>query len=153
MILLPLKEAAVRAFVASLCIVAAVAVSSAQKSAEKTPKPKNAVITLTGCVERGSMPNQFTLADHQIGKFQVSGNGIGRYLGKRVEIAGTTDTGRFKVRGGLWPSPNAAGQAGAIDPARASVAAQPGGPSSGTGDVDWPRFSVKSLRALDGECS
>ena len=141
-----------RAFVASLCLVAAVAVCSAQKPAEKTTKPKNTVITLHGCVERGSTPNQFTLSDDQIGKFQVSGNGIGRYLGKRVEVAGTTETGRFNVRGGLWPSPNAAGQAGAIDPARAAVAAQPGGPSSGTGDVNLPRFLVKSLRALDGKC-
>ena len=141
-----------RTFVASLCIVAAVAVLSAQKPAEKSAKPKITVITLTGCVERGGTPNEFILSDDQIGTFQVSGNGIGRYLGKRVQIAGTTDTGRFKVRGGLWPSPNAAGQAGAMDPARAAVAAQPGGPLSGTGNVDLPRFSVKSVRALDGEC-
>lgn len=140
-----------RVFISSLCIAAAAALAPAQKS-EKPTEGKNAIVTLTGCVERGSMPNQFTLSDVQNGRFQVSGNRIARYLGRRVEINGTTMPRKLQARGGLWPSPNAAAQAGAMDPARAAVEAQPGGSSTGTGDVDLPRFSVKSVRALDGKC-
>ena len=67
-------------------------------------------------------------------------------------VAGISDNSRFKVKGGLWPTPNIAGQAGAIDPARAATAAQPGGPASATGDVDLPKVVVKSVRALDSKC-
>jgi hypothetical protein len=140
-----------RLFISSLCIATAVAVSSAQQS-EESRKGKNTAITLTGCIEQGGMPNQFTLSDAHNGRFQISGNRIARYRGQRVEIVGTTTAGKIQVRGGLWPSPNVAGQAGAMDPARAAVAAQPGGPSTGTRDVELPRFSVKSVRALDGKC-
>ena len=137
--------------VTALCLMALGALASAQKPPDdKTGKP-NRTVMLVGCVEKGSAPNQFTLADAS-GKYAVTGARIGRYLGQRVEIAGLSDNARFKVKGGLWPSPNVAGQAGAIDPARAAVAAQPGGPSSATGDVDLPKVTVKSVRALDARC-
>jgi hypothetical protein len=100
---------------------------------------------------KGATPNQFTLSDES-GKYVVTGARIGRYVGLRVEIAGVSDTAKFKVKGGLWPTPNVAGQAGAIDPARAAMAAQPGGPASATGEVDLPRVVVKSVRALDSKC-
>jgi hypothetical protein len=137
----------------ALCLTAAGAIAWAQKpSDDKTSAKSNKTVTLVGCVEKGSAPNQFTISDDASGKYVVTGARIGRYLGQRVEIAGLSDNARFKVKGGLWPSPNVAGQAGAMDPARAAVAAQPGGPSSATGDVDLPKVTVKSVRALDARC-
>lgn len=143
-----------RAFMATLCLLTADAMASAQKpSGDKAAAKTNKTLTLVGCVEKGSAPNQFTLADEQSGKYLVAGGRIGRYVGQRVEIAGISDNSKFKVKGGLWPSPNAAGQAGAIDPVRAAMDAQPGGPSSATGtEVDLPKVNVKSVRLLDARC-
>lgn len=137
----------------ALCLVTAGAMASAQKpSADKTATKTNKALTLVGCVEKGSTPNQFTLSDERSGKYLVTGARIGRYVGLRVEIAGIADNAKLQVKGGLWPTPNVAGQAGAIDPARAAVAAQPGGPSAATGDVDLPKVVAKSVRTLDAKC-
>jgi hypothetical protein len=142
-----------------LMLLAMASVAAAQQPAAAPSSPdkndKNApkTVTLSGCVTKGrGQPNQFTLDDEQNGKYQLSGNQIGRYLGQRVEIAGTTDTGRLKIKGGLWPTPNVAAQGGSIDPVRAAVASQPGGGSSGTGDADLPSFRVKSVKTLEGGC-
>lgn len=141
-----------RVLMTALCLVTAGAMVSAQKpSADKTATKANKTLTLVGCVERGATPNQFTLSDES-GKYVVTGARIGRYVGLRVEIAGVSDNSKFKVKGGLWPTANVAGQAGAIDPARAAMAAQPGGPASATGEVDLPRVVVKSVRPLDARC-
>jgi hypothetical protein len=144
----------VRVFIMAWCLAAAAGVvASAQKtSTDKAPAKPNRTLTLVGCVEKGSTPNQFTVSDEQSGKYVVSGARIGRYVGLRVEIAGVSDNSRFKVKGGLWPTANVAGQAGALDPARAAVAAQPGGPSAATGDVDLPKVVAKSVRTLDARC-
>jgi hypothetical protein len=121
----------------------------ARPPAGKTPR----TMTLIGCIARGGgSPTQLTIDDEYSGKFQLSGRRLGRYLGQRVELAGSPDTGRLRIRGGLLPNPNVAGQAGAIDPVRAAVASQPGGGSVGTGDADLPGFRVKSIRALGGVC-
>jgi hypothetical protein len=143
--------------VAALAASSVSAVAAAQQpssQADKTDKrtTTSKTVTLTGCVEKGSTPNQFTLADDQNGKYEVSGNDIRRYVGQRVQVAGTPGSTRFRVKGGLWPTPNVAAQGGAIDPAKAAVAAQPGGGAAGTGDVDLPTFKVKSIRTLDGGC-
>lgn len=143
-----------RAFCFALYLMAAASFAAAQDKPAAAQKnaPTPTTLTLTGCVEKGSTPNQFTLADTENGKYQVRGNRIGRYLGQRVEIAGVRDTSKLAVKGGLWPSPNVAGQAGAIDPTKAAVAAQPGGPSSGTGDVNLPTLRVKSVKTVTGGC-
>jgi hypothetical protein len=120
--------------------------------AAKPDQPASKTVTLTGCVEKGVTPNQFTLQDPLNGKYEVSGNGINKYLGQRVQVAGTRGSTRFRVKGGLWPTPNVAAQAGSIDPADAAVAAMPGGGASGTGEVDLPTFKVKSIRTVDGGC-
>jgi hypothetical protein len=136
-----------------LLAIASVAAGQQPATPERPNKNVAKTVTLSGCVAKGNgQPNQITLDDEQNGKYQLSGNRIGRYLGQRVEIAGTTDTSRLKFRGGLWPTPNVAGQGSSIDPARAAVAAQPGGPSFGTGDADLPSFRVKSIKTLDGGC-
>ncbi len=109
-------------------------------------------ITLTGCVEPGAGPNEYTIDDAAIGKYKVSGNRINKFVGQRVEVVGNLDTGRLRIRGGLYPSPNVAGQAGAMDPVKAAIAAQPGGTSSGTGGVQLPELKVKSVKTLSGGC-
>jgi hypothetical protein len=125
--------------------------TAAPQGSEKSDKNAPKTVTLSGCVVKGKgQPNQFTLDDEQNGKYQLSGNQIGRYLGRRVEIAGMTDTSRLKIKGGLWPTPNVAAQGG--DPVRGAIASQPGGGASGTGDADLPSFRVKSVRTLEGGC-
>jgi hypothetical protein len=133
-------------------VAAQQAPAPAEKPAEKKDQAPPKTLTLTGCVERGSTPKQFTLEDAQNGRYEVSGSDINKYVGQRVQVAGVPGSTRFKVKGGLYPTPNVAAQAGDIDPARAAVAAQPGGPSSGTGDVSLPTLKVKSVRTLDNAC-
>jgi hypothetical protein len=130
--------------------VAAAGQSSTQGSSKGNPK----TVTLTGCVEKGTTPNQYTLQDADGAKYEVSGGGINKFVGKRVQIAGTPGSTRLKVKGGLWPTPNVAAQggAGSVDPAKAAVAAMPGGGAAGTGDVNLPTVKVKSIRSLDGGC-
>lgn len=124
----------------------------AQQPTDNGAKVAPRTLTLTGCVEQGRAPNQFTLTDQQGGKYEVKGNRIGRYLGQRVEIAGSQDTGRLKIRGGLYPNPNAAAQGGSRDPVRTAMEGMPGGPGSGTGEVALPSFKVKSVKTLGGGC-
>jgi hypothetical protein len=127
-------------------------VLSGQQSGGSDVRPAPKTLTLSGCVARGSTPNQFTITDLQNGTYEVKGSRIGRYLGQRVEIAGRQDTRRLKIRGGLYPNPNAAAQGGSRDPVRTAMDGMPGGPGSGTGDVSLPTFSVKSVKTLGGGC-
>jgi hypothetical protein len=69
-----------------------------------------------------------------------------------VEVVGLVDTKKVKVVGGLWPSPNVAGQAGAIDPGKAAIAALPGGTTTGVGNVELPTLNVTRLSLGQGEC-
>ncbi|MGE0450480.1 MAG: hypothetical protein AB7Q29_12975 [Vicinamibacterales bacterium] len=140
-----------RAILTSVLLMLAGAAGSAQ-DAQPKPQERSRTLTLTGCVEKGNTPSQFTINDPVNGKYEVSGNRIQRYVGQRVEAAGTRGSTRFRVKGGLWPNPNVAAQGGNMDPARAAVAAQPGGPYSGTGEIDLPTFKVKSVRTVSGGC-
>lgn len=126
--------------------------SAQQPSTQNDQKTDSRTLTLTGCVEKGATPNQVTLQDAVNGTYEVSGNDIKKYIGKRVEVAGVPGSTRFKIKGGLWPTPNVAGQAGAVDRGKAAIAAQPGGGATGTGTVDLPTLKVKSVRTLDGGC-
>ena len=143
-----------RAGVVAICLSGAGATLAAQQAsspAEKAPSTPR-VVSLTGCVEKGATPNQYTIQDSMNGRYEVSGTDIKKYLGRRVQVAGTPGSTRFRVKGGLWPNPNVAAQAGSMDPAKAAVAAMPGGPYSGTGDIALPTFKVKAVRTVDGAC-
>ena len=125
----------------------------------QTPSTKDASkpITLIGCVQpSASAPNQFTLADDgapkRLAHYRLSGANVKKYAGARVEIVGAVVNQRLKIVGGLLPSPNAAGQAGAMDPTRAAIAGGAGGTNSGTGNADLPEFRVKSVRPVAGAC-
>lgn len=109
-------------------------------------------ITLSGCVERGTGPNEYTIDDEASGKFRVSGGRISRFVGQRVEVTGNVNTSRLRMRLGLYPSPNAAGQAGAADPVKSAIAAQPGGSAAGTGAVSLPELQVRTVKSVEGGC-
>ena len=127
----------------------ALAGAQQREPSKAPPKP----ITLSGCVQRGeSGPGEYTLAekkDSQI--YRLTGTDLRDYVGRRVQIVGGIPSKRFRVVGGLTPSPNAAAQAGAQDPARAATAAASG--SAGPGTVELPEFRVKSVRPITGSCS
>jgi hypothetical protein len=119
-----------------------------------TTKDANSNITLSGCVTRdATTPGAFTFADAATGaRYRMSGVSMRKYNDQRVEIVGKPADKRFTVRGGLYPSPNMAAQAGAIDPAQAAIANMPGGANTGTGDAQLPTFRVVRVRSLSEAC-
>ena len=119
-----------------------------------TPKDAKTVVTLSGCVSRDSaVPGTFTFAETDTGaKYRLGGVGVRKYAGQRVEIVGAPVGRRPTIRGGLLPSPIAAGQAGALDPAQVAIASLPGGTNSGTGTVELPEFRVARVRSLGDSC-
>jgi hypothetical protein len=126
------------------------AVALAQTTTDKDKK-KPEVITLSGCVARAERsPNQFTLEDAKSGiKYRLTGTNVRDFVGRPVLVVGAGSK-KLVITGGLTPNPNVAAQAGAMDPARAAVAAQGG--SAGPGNVDLPEFNVKSVRPGSGSC-
>lgn len=112
---------------------------------------------MTGCVARdytdSKNANAYTFVNSTDGsRYRLSGRSLSKYSGMSVQVVGVIDTKKLKVSGGLWPSPNVAAQAGAIDPAQAAVAALPGGPSTGVGNVEMPILNVTRLSLGQGEC-
>lgn len=135
-----------------VCAAPAGALGQGQKPepAKAPPKP----ITLSGCVQRGeSSPDQFTLSENKGSQiYRLTGTDLRDYVGRRVQlVGGVPSSRRLKIVGGLTPSPNAAAQAGAMDPAKAATAAASG--SAGPGTVELPEFRVKSVRPITGSCS
>jgi hypothetical protein len=122
--------------------------AAAQNAPAKQP-PKNAPVTINGCVEASqTTKNAFTL-DEDGRTYALKGVDVREFVGKRVEMIGALPK-RFTVVGGLYPSANVAGQAGAIDPTTAAMAAQSGPTSqSPRPTID---FTVKSVRLLSGTC-
>ena len=117
------------------------------------PKDTKTPVTLSGCVSRNiTAPGTFTFAETGTGAKYRLGAVVRKYAGQRVEIVGAPVGRRPTIRGGLYPSPNAAAQAGALDPAQAAIASLPGGASSGTGTVELPEFRVTRVRAVAGSC-
>lgn len=141
-----------KAFVWTLasCIVwsgAVVAQTSAPSSPPRSP------VELVGCVSPDpGASGSFLFDDGSGGRYRLTGKSVRRYAGRVVRLVGGPQGRRFSIRGGLWPSPNVAAQAGAIDPAQASIARQPGGGASGTGGIGLPEFRVTSVRGVEGAC-
>jgi len=127
--------------------------SAAIAQTPKSDKAKDTTVTLTGCVSQSPLANgDFTFTDGVSGsKYRLTGKGMRLYAGQQVEIVSGPNK-RLAVKGGLYPSPNIAAQAGAIDPAQAAIARQPGGAASGTGGSELPEFRVAKVRASGGSC-
>jgi hypothetical protein len=134
--------------IAFLGLAIASTVSAAQKPPAK-PDSKLTTLTLSGCVTRSSQaPDQFTLADNS-DVYRLSGSNVGNYVGQRVEIVGRMHEPKVRIKTGLYPSPNVAAQAGAIDPARAATE------TSGTAAVGrgpLPEFRIQSIKTVAGNC-
>lgn len=138
----------------SAVIVVVLLIPAQGSSQTASGKDEKKTTTLNGCIGRATAPTGYTFSENTNGdKYRLTGRGLGKYTGKRVEIIGAFPVPkRFTIRGGLWPSPNVAAQAGALDPAQAAIATLPGGTSDGTGTLALPEFHVVRVRPIDGEC-
>jgi hypothetical protein len=135
-----------RDLLAAVIALSIVSTAGAQQSTAKKP----ATITLSGCVQKSqSSPNQFTLVDDN-GVYRLTGVDVREFLGRRVQVVGGPPR-KLKIVGGLRPSPNVAGQAGAMDPAQAATAALEGALVNGTGPEIELR--VRSIKSIGGSCS
>src|SRR5512138_2758059 len=103
--------------------------AQAAKAPAKAPVAESKEIRLNGCISRdASRPGQFNFLDNDRGdKYRLTGKGLRKFVGHRVEIVGGPPGKGVTFKTGLWPSPNVAAQAGALDPAKAAVANLPGG--------------------------
>jgi hypothetical protein len=134
------------------CIVL-VGVAGAQ-SPPASPPTSRTPVELVGCVsDQPGVSGAFTFDESSGSKYRLTGKSVRKYAGRMVRLVGGPQGRKFAISGGLWPSANAAGQAGAIDGAKESIARQPGGGGSGTGGVDLPEFRVVSVRTVDGSCT
>src|SRR5262245_7402022 len=129
-----------------------VAAASAQTTqTPPAPAASRSAVELVGCVsDDPGASGSFTLDESGGGKYRLTGKSVRKYAGSMVRLVGGPQGKKLSIRGGLWPSPNLAGQAGAIDTAQASIARQPGGAASGASDL--PEFRVASVRRIDGSC-
>jgi hypothetical protein len=116
----------------------------------------NAPLTMNGCVARDYTDSKnataYTFQSTEGTRYRLSGKSLSKYSGMNVQVVGVIDTKKVKFVGGLYPSPNIAGQAGAIDPGKAAVAAMPGGSATGVGNVELPVLNVTRLSLGQGEC-
>jgi hypothetical protein len=123
--------------------------AAAQKNST-TPPP----LEFTGCVsEQPGSNGTYTLTDAQNNgsKYRLTGKKMDKYAGKVVSVV-SGPTKRLSVSGGLWPSPNNAGQAGALDPAQESISRQRGGPAQGAGDLNLPELHVVRVKTVGAAC-
>jgi hypothetical protein len=114
---------------------------------------KTTTVELTGCVSLApNATGQFAFTDGASGgTYRLSGKDIKKYAGQRVRLVGDPNSKRPRFRFGLWPSPNVAAQAGALDPAQESIARQTGGAAS-TPDASFPELRVIRMRGVEGSC-
>jgi hypothetical protein len=135
-----------------LSCILSVTVAAAQNPPASSGTSRSSV-ELVGCVsnEPGAS-GSFTFAESGGSKYRLTGKSVRKYAGRMVRVVGGPQGKKLSINTGLWPSPNVAAQAGATDPAEASIARQPGGAASGTGTMDLPEFRVATVRAAEGAC-
>ena len=136
----------------ALVVAALAAFSGSQAAPAPANKPADAKpLALSGCIVHPDA-DTFTLKDDKRGIFELTGKGLDIYIGKRVEINGTsTSSSGLHITTGLYPSANVAAQAGA-DPVRDFNASLPGGATHGTGAEPAPKFTVTRVRTVKGNC-
>ena len=125
-------------------------------SAQTTAPAKDALkeIRLNGCISRDTvLPGQFNFREDDSGdRYHLTGKNLKKFVGQKVEIVGGPPGKGVTFKTGLWPSPNTAAQAGALDPAKAAVARFPDGASDAAGVSPLPEFRVIRLRGVAGAC-
>ena len=142
-------------FTGSLLVVAMLlgqAAPGAAQSAKAKDQPQE--LRLNGCISKDAkMPGQFNFQDNDNGfQYRLTGKNLRKFVGQRVEIVGGPPGKGVTFKTGLWPSPNTAAQAGALDPAKAAVARMPGGAADAPGASTLPEFHVIRLRGVEGAC-
>ena len=118
-------------------------------------KGSSKLTTLVGCIAAtDAQEPQLTLADSKASTtYRLTGRDLREYIGRRVRIVGTASSSHVHIAGGLLPSPNAAAQAGAIDPGQAAAAgASSGVGTSPTSAAPAAEFRVRSVRPMAGSC-
>jgi hypothetical protein len=139
--------------VTAMLVLQAAATASAQDA--KTPaKEASKELRLNGCISRDARtPGQFNFREDDSGdRYRLTGKNLKKFVGPRVEIVGGPPGKGITFKTGLWPSPNVAAQAGAMDPAQAAVARMPGGAADAPGASALPEFHVIRLRGVEGAC-
>jgi hypothetical protein len=127
----------------------AVALLGPQAQAPKTPPEP---LKLTGCLSTQLNPTgDYTFTSEQGVQYRLTGKDSRKYAGKKIEIT-QADIKGLRIKGGLYPTPNIAAQAGAIDPVQAGIATQPGGGAVGVGTNLPPEFHASRVRAVEGSC-
>jgi hypothetical protein len=122
------------------------------QSPSSSPAPRSPV-ELVGCVSQDpGTSGSFMLDESGGARYRLTGKSVRKYAGRMVRLIGGPQSKKLAIRGGLWPSPNIAAQGGALDPAQASIARQPGGAAAGTAGIDPPEFRVTSVRGVEGSC-
>lgn len=130
-----------------LMALALMAPASSQKTTTQVDP-----LRLTGCVSpKPAKGGDYTFTDAGGGSYRLTGKDIKKYAGKKVEVVESASKS-FGVKGGLYPSPNVAAQAGALDPVQSAIATQPGsGANTGTGG-SLPEFRAGRVRTVEGTC-
>jgi hypothetical protein len=125
-----------------------VALISMPQAGPPTPsQPQQAApaktLTLTGCIQAlPSDTDYFTLSDRATGaRYHLTGRNVKSFVWRNVRIVG-----------GLVPTANIAGQAGAIDPTRAAMANESGS-KPGPESVPAIELNVLRVRATSGSCA
>jgi hypothetical protein len=131
-------------------VIATAALASAQTPSsagnQKAAKPSSKLVTVSGCI--GGDNRQYVLSDAKgRSAYRLSGTDVHDYLGQHVQISGV-ERRRMRIAGGLYPSPNVAAQAGAINPTEAAQAAMTNAASYSA----LPEFDVKSIQVMPGAC-
>ena len=143
------------AYLLSGFLVAALAAQTGTGASGKTPgKDAPKEMRLTGCVAKDRFaPGQFTFQEADSGwRYRLTGKGLKNFVGHRVEVVGGPPGKGVTFRTGLYPSPNTAAQAGALDPAKAAIATLPGGAADAPAQSTLPEFHVIRLHDVQGAC-
>jgi hypothetical protein len=139
-------------FIVAAVLGAGLSAQAQSSSAPPAPsKDKGEPVVLNGCVST-SAPGTFVVQDEKKGRFELTGQKLDIYVGKRVQVRGSSEKG-LHITTGLYPSPNVAAQAGAIDPVRAAQAAMPGSPDhQGNPTAPMPKITVTQVKTVKGDC-
>jgi len=109
-------------------------------------------LRLTGCVSPKPEGGDYTFTNAADGnRYRLTGKDIKKFAGLKVEVVESTSKG-FAVKGGLYPSPNVAAQAGALDPVQSAIATQRGSGNTPGTAADLPEFRAQRVKAVQGEC-
>ena len=136
----------VSAILAACALTTAAAQTSTPPASPSQAPAKGAnPLVLVGCVTADQAnADRLTVSDPRAGvTYRLRGLNVAAYSGRRVRIIG-----------GLYPSPNIAAQAGAIDPTKAAMAAAgaTGANITGMGTAEPLEFHIARVRPLPGSC-